>query len=46
MKVYDVILTYPIQVKAEDKEHVKKIIMENEYLGDIPKLTLEIKESS
>ena len=45
MKVYDVKLTYPIQVKAKDKAHVKKIIMNNEYLGDIPELELEIKES-
>ena len=45
MKVYDVILTYPIQVKAEDKEHVRQIIMDNEFLGDVPKLELEIKES-
>tara|TARA_Y100000310_G_scaffold210435_1_gene211063 strand:- start:38 stop:190 length:153 start_codon:yes stop_codon:yes gene_type:complete len=45
MKVYDVKLTYPIQVRAEDKAHVKKIIMDNEHLGDIPELELEIKES-
>ena len=45
MKTYDVILSYPIQVKAEDEEHVKQIIMENEFLGDVPKLKLEIKES-
>jgi hypothetical protein len=45
MKVYDVKLTYPIQVRAKDKTHVKQIIMSNEHLGDIPKLELEIKES-
>ena len=45
MKVYDVKLTYPIQVKAKNKAHVKKIIMNNEHLGDIPKLELEITES-
>ena len=45
MKIYDVKLTYPIQVRAEDKAHVKKIIMNNEHLGEIPKLELEITES-
>ena len=45
MKLYDVTLTYPIQVKAEDEEHVRQIIMENEFLGDVPKLELDIKES-
>ena len=45
MKTYDVMLSYPIQVNAESKEHVKKIIMDNEHLGNLPKLTLEIKEA-
>jgi hypothetical protein len=45
MKTYDVVLSYPIQVNAKDKEHVKKIIMDNEHLGNVPELTLEIKEA-
>ena len=45
MKTYDVILSYPIQVNAEDKDHVKRIIMDNKYLGNVPELTLEIKEA-
>ncbi|MBC8294592.1 MAG: hypothetical protein H8E55_02160 [Pelagibacterales bacterium] len=45
MKLYNVKLTYPIQVKAEDKEHVREMIMENEHLGTIPNLELDIKEA-
>ena len=45
MKTYDVTLSYPIKVKAEDKEHVKQIIMDNEHLGSVPQLKLEIKEA-
>ena len=45
MKTYDDILSYPIKVKAEDKAHVKEIIMDNEHLGNVSNLTLEIKES-
>ena len=45
MRTYDVILSYPIQVKAEDEAHVKEIIMNNEHLGDVSNLTLKIKES-
>ena len=45
MKTYDVMLSYPIQVNAENKEQVKEIILENEHLGNLPKLTLEIKEA-
>ena len=44
MKTYDVILSYPIKVKAEDKAHVKEIIMDNEHLGDVSNLTLKITE--
>ena len=44
MKTYDVILSYPIQVNAENKKQVKKIILENEHLGQLPELTLKIKE--
>ena len=45
MKTYDVVLSYPIQVKAKDKNHVKQIILDNEFLGEVPKLTLAIKEA-
>ena len=45
MKTYDVTLSYPIQVRAKNKEQVKKIIMDNEHLGSVPQLKLEIKEA-
>ena len=45
MKTYDVILSYPIKVKAEDKTHVKEIIMDNEHLGNVSNLTLKITEA-
>ena len=45
MKTYDVVLSYPIQVNAKDKAHVKRIIMDNEHLGNLSELTLEIKEA-
>ena len=45
MKTYDVTLSYSIKVLAEDKEHVKQIIMDNEHLGGVPQLKLEIKEA-
>ena len=45
MKTYDVVLSYPIQVNAENKDHVKRIIMNNEHLGNVPELKLEIKEA-
>jgi len=44
MKTYDVTLSYPIKVKAEDKAHVKEIIMDNEHLGNVSNLTIKIKE--
>ena len=44
MKIYDVTLSYPIKVKAEDKAHVKEIIMDNEHLVNVSNLTLEITE--
>ena len=44
MKTYDVMLSYPIQVNDKSKDHVKEIIMNNEHLGKVPELTLEIKE--
>ena len=45
MRIYDVILSYPIKVNAEDKAHVKEIIMSSEHLGHVSNLTLEIKEA-
>ena len=45
MKTYDVTLSYPIKVKAEDKAHVKEIIMDNEHLGNVSNLTLKITEA-
>ena len=45
MRTYDVILSYPIKVKAEDKTHVKEIIMDNEHLGNVSNLTLKITEA-
>ena len=44
MRTYDVILSYPIKVKAEDKAHVKEIIMNSEHLSDLSNLTLKITE--
>tara|TARA_R100001594_G_scaffold101059_1_gene135626 strand:+ start:766 stop:930 length:165 start_codon:yes stop_codon:yes gene_type:complete len=44
MKLYNVTLSYPIKVRAEDKTHVKEIILSNEMLGGIPDLTLNIEE--
>ena len=44
MKTYDVILSYPIKVKAEDEAHVKEVIMDNEHLGSVPNLTIKIME--
>jgi|TARA_Y100000593_G_C4202684_1_gene282696 hypothetical protein len=44
MKKYDVILSYPIQVTAEDETHVKQMIKENQYLGEIKNLELKIIE--
>ena len=45
MRTYDVILSYPIKVRAEDETHGKEIIMNSEHLGDVSNLTLEIKET-
>ena len=33
-----------IKVRADNKNHVKEIILSNEMLGGIPDLTLKIKE--
>ena len=44
VKLYDVLISYPIQVGAENKEHVKEIIMANELLRNAADLTLKITE--
>ena len=44
IKMYDVIISYPIKVGAENKEHVKEIIMANELLRNAADLTLKITE--
>ena len=44
IKTYDVLISYPIKVGAENKEHVKEIIMANELLRNAADLTLEITE--
>ena len=44
IKMYDVLISYPIKVNAESKEHVKEIIMGNELLRNAADLTLNITE--
>ena len=44
IKMYDVLISYPIKVGAESKEHVKEIIMANELLRNAVDLTLKIVE--
>ena len=44
IKTYDVLISYPIKVGAENKEHVREIIMANELLRNAADLTLEITE--
>ena len=44
IKMYDVKISYPMKVGAENKEHVKEIIMANELLRNAADLTLEITE--
>ena len=44
LKIYDVLISYPIKVGAESKEHVKEIIMANELLRNAADLTLKITE--
>ena len=44
IKMYDVLISYPIKVGAESKEHVKEIIMSNELLRNAADLTLKITE--
>ena len=44
IKMYDVLISYPIKVGAESKEHVKEIIMANELLRNAGDLILKITE--
>ena len=44
IKKYDVLISYPIQVCAEDEEHVREILMANELLRNAADLTLKITE--
>ena len=44
IKMYDVLISYPIKVGAENEEHVKEIIMANELLRNAADLTLQITE--
>ena len=44
IKMYDVLISYPIKVGAESKEHVKEILMANELLRNAADLTLKITE--
>ena len=44
IKTYDVVISYPIKVNAENEEHVKEIIMANELLRDAADLKLVITE--
>ena len=45
IKLYDVLISYPIKVGAESKEHVKEILMANELLRNAADLTLKITET-
>ena len=44
IKMYDVLISYPIKVGAESEKHVKEILMANELLRNAADLTLEITE--
>ena len=44
IKTYDVVISYPIKVNAENEEHVKEIIMSNELLRNAGNLKLKITE--
>tara|TARA_R100001594_G_scaffold97288_2_gene131528 strand:- start:3243 stop:3404 length:162 start_codon:yes stop_codon:yes gene_type:complete len=44
IKTYDVLISYPIKVNAESKNHVKEIIMASELLRNAADLTLQITE--
>ena len=44
IKKYDVLISYPIQVGAENEELVKEILMASPLLRDAADLTLKITE--
>ena len=44
IKMYDVIISYPIKVGAESPGHVKEILMANKLLRNAADLTLKITE--
>ena len=44
IKKYDVLISYPIQVGAENEEHVREILMASPLLRDAADLTLKIVE--
>ena len=44
IKMYDVVVSYPIKVGAESPGHVKEILMANELLRNAADLTLQITE--
>ena len=44
IKMYDVLISYPIKVGAESPKHVREIIMANELLRNAADLTLKITE--
>ena len=44
IKMYNVMISYPIKVGAESVEHVKEILMANELLRNAADLTLQITE--
>ena len=44
IKKYDVLISYPIQVGAEDEKHVREILSANPLLRDADNLTLKIVE--
>ena len=45
IKKYDVLISYPIQVGAENEEHDREIIMASPLLRDAADLTLQITEA-
>ena len=44
MRKYKVVISYPIEVNAEDETHVKEIIMASKPLQGAADLKLEITE--
>ena len=44
IKKYDVLISYPIQVGAENEEHVREILMASPLLSKAIDLTLKITE--